>query len=511
MKNINLKRLNLNGIKRFLKKMFKVLKNSINSLRKVKVGPLNGNAILLIVLGLLFIIFLGNLFSSNDIEYPVIYNNSDGDLYLIDSKSNSDSEAVKLAVGESVSNVIYANTSNRYVLFMKNEDLYLYDSKNKGETKKIIDNVISYYFTDDDKYVIALCDDNSLRVYDFKEENKIESDVSEIMSISNNKVVYVKENILYVRSINPNKDDRNKITEDYDSQLKLTDDSKSILYLNKDRELVNYNIKKDKDEVIAKKVSAYYCDTESCDKLFYIESDNTKKIFYFDGKNSKEVAKDIYTISAYDIENKQVIYTTISNGLYTLYYQKVGNDAVKIEDKLTSVRTVRLFEGKDIYYVNGDSEVRYVKVSGSKLGDVKTIASDVSGYLYAYKDGYAFIADVDSTSKGKLYLAKNGKAKEIDDDINYNLITVNKKGNKIYYLKDYKSSGDLYVTSGGKGKKIVDDVYTFEYVKDDLIYYIKDYSTSKSRGDLYKYNGKEIKLVDNVTRIASSPVIFETD
>ena len=89
------------------------------------------------------------------------------------------------------------------------------------------------------------------------------------------------------------------------------------------------------------------------------------------------------------------------------------------------------------------------------------------------------------------------------------MITISKKGNKIYYLKDYKTSGDLFVTSGGKGKKIADDVYTFEYINDDLIYYIKDYSTSKSRGDLYKYNGKTIKLADNITRIASSPVNFE--
>lgn len=509
MKSQSSKKINLKGLNKFLKNFIKVIKNSFKALREVRIGPVTGNIILVVIVALLFIILLGNIFSDKNLNYPVIYNNSDGDLYLLNSKDKNDEKAIKLAVGESVSNVVYANTSERYVLFMKNEDLYLYDTKQKGETTKIIDNVISYTFSDDDKYIIALCEDNSLRVYNFKEEEKLDSDVSDVIALSKDKILYEKEKTLYVRSLNYKKDDRQKVTEEYETQVKLTEDGKSILYINEARELISYNIKKDNDEVLAKNVSSYYCNTEDCEKLFYIESDDTKKIFYYDGKKEIEVAKDIYAVSDYDIENKQIIYSTIEDGLYTLYYQKVGKDAVVIEDELTSIRTVKLFNGKDIYYINGDNEVKYVKVSGAKIGDVKTLANDVSGYLYSYKDGFAFVADVDSNSRGTLYLAKNGKAKEIDSDVNYSLITISKKGNKIYYLKDYKTSGDLFVTSGGKGKKIADDVYTFEYINDDLIYYIKDYSTSKSRGDLYKYNGKNIKLADNITRIASSPVNFE--
>ena len=125
---------------------------------------------------------MGNIFTSKDLDYPVVYNNSDGDLYLLDSNAKNDEDAVKLAVGESISNVVYANNTERYVLFMKNEDLYLYDAKQNGETIKIIDNVITFTFTDDDKYIVALSDDNSLRVYNYKEDEKIEKDVSNILA-----------------------------------------------------------------------------------------------------------------------------------------------------------------------------------------------------------------------------------------------------------------------------------------------------------------------------------------
>ena len=221
------------------------------------------------------------------------------------------------------------------------------------------------------------------------------------------------------------------------------------------------------------------------------------------------MAKDVYAINATSVEDKMVVYSVVKDGEYTLYYQKVGSEAVKIEDKLTTIRTVKIFEGKDIYYINGKNEIKYVKIKGNKLSDVSKIGEDVTGYLYLYKDGYAYVADVDKSANGTLFLVKNGKTKKIDTDVNNNLITVSKDGKDIYYLKNYKTSGDLYVTSGGKGKKITDDVYTFEYIKDKLIYYIRDYNIGQSKGDLYRYTGKNTKIAEDVTKIANSPVYYK--
>lgn len=486
-----------------------LVKKGLNNFTKMKIGKVSGKHILVGALALVFLLLCLNLFKSNDVNYPIIYNNSDGDLYLMDVKGKNEEDAIKLANGESVSNVIYANTSDRYVLFQKNDSLYLYDASSKDETTKIMDNVLRYSFTEDDKYVVAIDDKNNLKIYNYKETEKIESDVSNIVRVSSERILYEKENKLYVRSLNPKKEDRQKVTEEYDAYVTFSKDGKQVLYINNDKELYAYNIKKDTNKKIAKDVSSYYCDDKSCNKLFYIENSDKKTIYYYDGKNEEKVAKDINSINAYDVSNKQVVYSTFKDSKYTLYYQSVGHDAVKIEGKLNSIRTVKIFDGKGIYYISGENEVKYAKINGAKLGDVKSIAKDVTGYLYLHKDGYAFVAKVDKSSNGTLFIAKNGKAREIDDNVNSSLITVSKDGKRIYYLKDYKSSGDLYVTNGGKGKKIADDIYTFEYVNNDLLYYIKDYSSSKSRGDLYRYNNKSVKLASNVTRIASVPVYFE--
>lgn len=480
-----------------------VKKNNIKVNKKYVVG----------ILGVIVLIIIGaNIFSDKGIDYPVVFNNSDGNLYLMNTNVKKEEDAAKLAKSENVSNVVYANETDRYVLFQKDKALYLYDSKNKDVTSKIADDVVSYSFSEDDKYIIIFDSEYNLRVYNFKDLEKIEADVSQIIKIQDNKIIYEKEHKIYVRSINPKKEDRKKVTEAYDSNMRFSEDTKNILYINSDKELISYNISKDKEEKIASDVTNYYCDTKSCERLFYIENKDAKAIYYYDGKDGIKVAKDIYNINAASADSKKVVYSKMKDGEYTLYYQMVGKDEVKIEGKLTSIRTVKMFEDKEIYYINGKNEVKYVKINGAKVGDVKKLGEDVSGYLYLHKNGYAFVADVDKSSNGELYIASNGKAKKIDKDVNSSLITVSKDGKSLYYMKDYSSSGNLYVTNGGKGKKIDDDVFTFEYIKNDLIYYIKDYSSNnKFYGDLYRYTGKSTKIAEGVTRIANVPVYYESN
>jgi hypothetical protein len=59
----------------------------------------------------------------------------------------------------------------------------------------------------------------------------------------------------------------------------------------------------------------------------------------------------------------------------------------------------------------------------------------------------------------------------------------------------------LYYSKGNKPKLIDEDVTKYQYVKDKKIYYIKDYNKTKMSGDLYKYNGKNTKIDDNVSNL----------
>lgn len=510
-------------VKKVLNKMGKTLKKfyacskkivltivaKVKEISKTRYGKIDGNYLLvggLLVLVLL-VFFIGNLFKGDVVDYPVVYNNTDGDLYLITKKSKNDESAIKLGNGERAEDIVYANNTDRYMLFKKKNDLYLYDAKAKDETTKIISDVTVYMFSSNDKYIVALDRDANLRIYNYKEVFKVEKDVSSIVAISEDKILYEKENTLYVRSINPKKDDRLKVSEEYDTNVRFSEDGKNIIYIDDAKKLHIFNIKKDEDTEVAKNVTKYYCDKKSCENMFYEAKDDKKSIFYYDGKDSTRVIKEIYNVNAYDVERKQLVYTVIDDGEYSLYYQKGNNDPSLIENDLQGLREVKLFEGKDVYFTTSDNEVRYANVSGNKVRVVKSIAEDVSGYFYAHKDGYVFISDMEDGS-GTLNLAKGGRVKELDIDVYTGLITVSEDGKSIYYLKDYKRTGDLYVSTGGKGKVIEKDVYNYEYMNKDLIYLIRDYSTSKGSGDLYRYTNKSVKIAENVTRIASSPVYY---
>lgn len=465
------------------------------------------------VVALLLIVLLGmKIFGGKKTpNYPVIYNDSDGDIYLTTTKVNNKSDSIKLATGQSVSKVVYAHTTDRYVLFQKDESLYIYDAKKKGETEKIVDDIAgsNYNFTEDDKYVIALDEEKNIRVYNFKKTEKLESDVTSVIDYSNDKILFEKDNNLYIRSIKPSKNDKTKITDDYNQNIKFSKDGKNVIYLDSESNLYIYNIKKDKKEKISGNVSNYYCDEESCEKLYYIQMGNEKILHYYDQKDDKKVETGIYSLLAYDVKNQQVVFSKMEKNKYELYYKKGNKKADRVEGNLDNIRFVKLFNGKDIYYVTGDNKAKYARVNGGKVTDKETLAEKVSGYIFEYNKGYAFVADVQDSYSGTLYVAKNGKAKEIDEEVNSGSLVVNTKGNKIYYIKNSSTSGDLYYTTGGKGKRIETDVHSFEYVKDNLIYIIKDYSSSKSRGDLYRYTNKSVKIAENVNRTASIPVYYE--
>ena len=489
-----------NNFVKVLKNIFKKLGSLIKRINK---------KVILAVVCVLIIIFLINLFKPKSVDYPVIFNDSDGDLYLVTKKVNSKDKAVKLASGEATSKVKYANNTDRYVLFQKEESLYLYDAKKKDETKKVLNSVAgsNYFFSDDDKYVIALDDKGTLKVFDFKETKKIESSVTKIVEIKGDHILYEKEGVTYIRNLKPSKDKTEKVTETGSSNIRFSEDGKNVLYINSANELHMYNVKKNKDKKIANSVNSYYCDDSSCEKLMYIAYDEVKHLYYFDGKKDVELVDEIFSVLATDIADKQVVYLKANGNKFEIYYQKGTKTPAKIDEGLDGVKSVKLLDN-DVYYVTSNNKLKYAKISGAKISRKLTVSSDVFGYLYEYKNGFAYITNIDDYYNGNLYIAKGGKAKKIAENVGSSTIKVNKNGKRIYYIKDFGNEGELYYTKGGKGKFIESKVYSYEYVKDNLIYILRDYTVAKAKGDLYRYTNKSVKIADNVFRMANSPVSY---
>ena len=485
-----------------------VFKNIKKTLKKIKINKKVGIAILAVLL--LFIIVKILTPSSDYPKYPIVIEDVEGDLFVYGTNVKKEEDAIKIASKGSANLVKYAHNTNRYVLFQKEANLYLYDARKKGETKKILNNVSgsNYDFSEDDKYVIALDESNNLKVYNYKDAKKVETGVKSIVAIKGDYILFEKDNDYYVRSIKPSKDDKKKVSEVSSYNISFSEDGKYIIYITKENELHRYNIKKNKDSKISNNVTNFYCDKDDCKTMYYVFVENGKFLYYYDGKKDTRLAEDIFAVLAYDVANKKVVYSKANGNKFVLYYQKGSKDPAKIDEGLDIVKATYLVDN-DIYYLTADNKLKFAKISGKKISRKLTVSSDVFGTIHEYKKGFAYITNINSNNySGNLYLAKNGKAKKIDEKVSTN-IKVNSDGTRVYYIKDFGGAGELYYTKGGKGKLVDTKVHAFQYIRDNLIYLVKDYNSSKVRGDLYRYTNKSVKIADNITGISNIPVSYK--
>ena len=464
-------------------------------------GPLKGLHICIgVVVLVLVVLCLKCCGGGKEIDYPLVYKDGDGNIMLLTAKAK-EKNAVKLA-SEGSTSVVYANTTNRYLVFKKNDAIYLYDAKAKEETSKLLtDTELSKVdFTPNDKYIVAVNKDGVLySIIPGKDKEKLDSDVSRVVGVTDDKVVYRKEDKLYIRSLKAKKDDREKIVEEYDSAV-FSEDGKVVVYTDEENDLYVYKVSKKKAEKIDSDVTDFGCAKDTCTKLGYLKKDDDKsKVYYYNGSKSTELVDELDDVLNFDVDKQLIVYSNDDE----VYFKNGKKDAYKMDD---DVMYAFFLEGKSVVYLNKDYDAYIAKISGKKLGSAKKIGEDVGNWTVM--DGkVALVANKDDDGLGDLYIATTSKSKKIDSDVYYSKLQVNSKGNKLYYFKSYKSNaGDLYYTTGGKGKKIDSDVASYVYIKDDLMYYIKDYSSSKGHGDLYRYTGKSTKITDSVSSMSNPPV-----
>lgn len=462
-------------------------------------GLLTSMRLFIAILTVLIIVLLikNIFFNPKVVNYPLVYNKNETGLVLLDKKD----EKVTLSKEDSVSDVLYANNTDKYVLFMKNSSLYLYKANKKNETVKVLNNVKKYYFSPDDKYIVSVDEDDNLYVYNFKKNEKIVSDIQEVKIITEDEVVYLKDGVLNRRSLKQNKDSIKKIEKNFGKDLRLLN-NKYLVYLDSNKSLKLYNITEDSNVKIDEDVSTYYSD-ENLEEFYYLTLNGT--LYYYDGSKSNKVANDIYDIASVDVENKEIVYSKFDK-TYTLYFQKGTKEASVIEKDLkNSINYVYIFNKSAVYYINKDNELMFARINGTKVGKSRTVISDVDALSFQKaKKGYVFLADATKKGLGTLYITNSYKAKKIDSDIIRTNIKIGNDGKNIYYYKNYTAnSGSLYYSKGGRPKLVDEDVAKYQYVKDKKIYYIKNYNKTNRYGDLYRYTGKIKKIDDKVSSMAN--------
>lgn len=538
-------------------------KNLLESVKKFvnenkKIVMIAGIAILAIIVLLIAVNAFKSFGGNKNREYPLVYLTKDGDMKFISSKKKSGTEVD--GKGEDVDNIIWSNSSDKYLMYIKNDDLYLYNTKNKKDSDKIASDVKKAIFTEDDKYIIFVDDDNNLYSYNYKDKSKLDSDVTNIEGATKSSVFYEKDDNLYVRSVKASKDDKKKIVSDYSSAI-LNENKTKILIKTKNEEEDDsysynydysvYNIKTGKTEKVVEGASGVYYNEDFTEFYYYVKGGDSKVKLadYVDDDKLEDDEKFVaYTYD--DYREGKVTYDEYYDSLDEKYAVEKRNDIrKKIQDKEYSSSA-----GSDLYYVKGKKDtkidsnvdevldvdfdsktVAYTKNSSKsnkkiKMSEVKYY-SDITDFIDDNKEATVeinvnlknnYTLDIDSDKEADVYLIgkdiyyvldkelyhtkTNGKklteAKSLGDKVSVIDATGDYKDG-ILFLEDSKSYvGDLRFAKGTKVTKVDDDVYKSSVTISDSgkLFYLGDYDTSDTYGELRSYNGKAKKIADEVAQ-----------
>lgn len=496
----------------------------------------------LIVFSILFLsillLLVGSLFRTNITpDYPIVFKGADNRLMVI-TRNNDVNDITNIEETD----IVYANSDVRYILYTDKNTLYLLDTTSTNNKKILTNNANSYGFSSDDKYVYYIENNKDLHLYNRKtaSDTLIDTDVTKFLDISLNYAIYEKDNCLIVKDIETGSSD---IAAKSYEEIILSKDGKKMLYsnLNTDESLNYYlynfvdssneRILTDIEELLSYNANftkfIYTTKTTdtiniynnikdskaSSDKKFVaLDKDSvTKEEYEANQKLEAEInlrnemrdyAKN-YTVSAYDVyyQNNQTK-TLLASSVNKVYINDI-TDRKLIYTKmnwnsnfdLASYTSLEEFK-KDIetnkenglYYKVIDTEASLVKENVNETLVVELLSGDG---IYFSEDNNLYYSKVTNKKAGAYKLVAENLINPIKD--------MTSDVGLIYLVKENDTNTLKYI-SGGKSSIISTNVYS-EYITisetENAIYYLKDYENNQ--GKLMLYNGIiNSKIADGV-------------
>ncbi len=496
----------------------------------------------LIVFSILFLsillLLVGSLFRTNITpDYPIVFKGADNRLMVI-TRNNDVNDITNIEETD----IVYANSDVRYILYTDKNTLYLLDTTSTNNKKILTNNANSYGFSSDDKYVYYIENNKDLHLYNRKtaSDTLIDTDVTKFLDISLNYAIYEKDNCLIVKDIETGSSD---IAAKSYEEIILSKDGKKMLYsnLNTDESLNYYlynfvdssneRILTDIEELLSYNANftkfIYTTKTtdtiniynnikdskSSSDKKFVaLDKDSvTKEEYEANQKLEAEInlrnemrdyAKN-YTVSAYDVyyQNNQTK-TLLASSVNKVYINDI-TDRKLIYTKmnwnsnfdLASYTSLEEFK-KDIetnkenglYYKVIDTEASLVKENVNETLVVELLSGDG---IYFSEDNNLYYSKVTNKKAGVYKLVAENLINPIKD--------MTSDVGLIYLVKENDTNTLKYI-SGGKSSIISTNVYP-EYITisetENAIYYLKDYENNQ--GKLMLYNGIiNSKIADGV-------------
>lgn len=496
----------------------------------------------LIVFSILFLsillLLVGSLFRTNITpDYPIVFKGADNRLMVI-TRNNDVNDITNIEETD----IVYANSDVRYILYTDKNTLYLLDTTSTNNKKILTNNANSYGFSSDDKYVYYIENNKDLHLYNRKtaSDTLIDTNVTKFLDISLNYAIYEKDNCLIVKDTETGSSD---IAAKSYEEIILSKDGKKMLYsnLNTDESLNYYlynfvdssneRILTDIEELLSYNANftkfIYTTKTTdtiniynnikdskaSSDKKFVaLDKDSvTKEEYEANQKLEAEInlrnemrdyAKN-YTVSAYDVyyQNNQTktLLASSVNKVYInditdrkLIYTKMNWNSNFDLANYTSLeefkKDIETNKENGLYYKVIDTEASLVKENVNETLVVELLSGDG---IYFSEDNNLYYSKVTNKKAGVYKLVAENLINPIKD--------MTSDVGLIYLVKENDTNTLKYI-SGGKSSIISTNVYP-EYITisetENAIYYLKDYENNQ--GKLMLYNGIiNSKIADGV-------------
>lgn len=496
----------------------------------------------LIVFSILFLsillLLVGSLFRTNITpDYPIVFKGADNRLMVI-TRNNDVNDITNIEETD----IVYANSDVRYILYTDKNTLYLLDTISTNNKKILTNNANSYGFSSDDKYVYYIENNKDLHLYNRKtaSDTLIDTDVTKFLDISLNYAIYEKDNCLIVKDTETGSSD---IAAKSYEEIILSKDGKKMLYsnLNTDESLnyYLYNFVDSSNERILTDIEELLSYNANFTKFIYTTKTTDTINIYNNIKDSKASSdkkfvaldKDSVTKEEYEANQKLEAEINLRNEMrdyaknytvsaYDVYYQN-NQTKTLLASSVNKVYINDITDRKLIYTkMNWNSNFDLASYTSLEEFKKDIEANKENGLYYKVIDTEASLVkeNVNETLVVEL-LSGDGIYFSEDNNLYYSKVT-NKKANAyklvaenlinpikdmtsdvgLIYLVKENDTNTLKYISGGKSSIISTNVYP-EYITisetENAIYYLKNYENNQ--GKLMLYNGIiNSKIADGV-------------
>lgn len=416
------------------------------------------------------------------------------------------------------------NKKNNFVMYVKDEEVFLNNLKKDSESWQVTSRLIDFENVDNNTlYKIAS--------YNMTIWSRVSNDGKYLFfadKFDNQSNYYFN---LYYREID--KEDSENIKIDSEVRYYCINDNSTLVTYTKgeDGNLYQYSIKDETKEKIANNVSNL---NVSDDGKTIIYTDEDFDLYRIEnGKDKEKLVSGISSIEYISSDFKTVYYEKDDS----LYFQKAGEDRIKIDSDIYDV--VMVYDTGEIYYVTRGETIKYLDNCILYYFDGNESKMITDTYYHRHDDelvegteelfvseNVPIISYVAYDSKEEhintdRYIAVKDSVTIIEPEKEMKKCIINETGTLIYYIdnvSDEDSYGDLYQITINKGKVGEPHMYDSdvmiggcEFVDNTRIKYFKDYSKFNT-ADLYINKERiDYDVYGTSVLVKSDKVIYMTD